>query len=75
MKLTEKGLKIVQAKDKELYPYLKLIVNIEKGKLKGFLPVYETLEDAVEEFPNSEYVEIKEVGIPKPFSIGQGGDS
>ncbi len=33
LKLTEKGLKIVQAKDKELYPYLRLIVNIEKGKI------------------------------------------
>ncbi|MBR9692212.1 hypothetical protein GOV06_05510 [Candidatus Woesearchaeota archaeon] len=34
LKLTEKGLKIVKEKDDELYPYLKLIINIEKGKIK-----------------------------------------
>ena len=34
LKLTEKGLKTVNEKEEELYPYLKLIVNIEKGKIK-----------------------------------------
>jgi predicted methyltransferase len=34
LKLTEKGLKLVQQKDNELYPYIKLIVNIEKGKIE-----------------------------------------
>jgi hypothetical protein len=33
LRLTEKGLKSVQQKDKELYPYLKIIINIEKGKI------------------------------------------
>jgi len=33
-------------------------ITFIKGKLKGFLPVYETLEDAENEFPNSKYVEI-----------------
>ena len=34
LKLTEKGLKIVKKKDKELYPYLKIIITMEKGKIK-----------------------------------------
>ena len=34
LKLTEKGLKLVREKELELYPYLRLIVNIEKGKIK-----------------------------------------
>lgn len=42
-----------------------LPVSVEKGKLKGFLPVYETLEDAKEEYPNSKYVEIREVNGKK----------
>ena len=33
LKLTEKGLKEVNKKEEELYPYLKLIINIEKGKI------------------------------------------
>ena len=37
-----------------------LPIHVEKGKLKGFLPVYETLEDAMEEYPNSKYAEIRE---------------
>lgn len=39
---------------------LPMPVSIDKGKLKGFLPVYDTLEDAMEEFPDSEYVEVRE---------------
>ena len=33
LKLTEKGLKVVKKKELEIYPYLKLIVNLEKGKI------------------------------------------
>ena len=34
-------------------------VTVIMGKLKGFLPVYDTLEDATEEFPDSKYVQIQ----------------
>ena len=37
-----------------------LPVNVDVGKMKGFLPVYETLEDAVEEYPDSDYVEVQD---------------
>ena len=33
LKLTEKGLNAVKQKESELFPYLKLIVKIEKGKI------------------------------------------
>jgi len=36
-------------------------ISIDAGKMVGFLPVYETLEDAKEEYPNSDYMEIREV--------------
>ena len=35
-------------------------VKVETGKLKGYLPVYETLEDAMEEYPESVYLPIRE---------------
>jgi len=34
-------------------------VSIEMGKMVGFLPVYETLEDAKVDYPSADYVEIK----------------
>ena len=34
LKLTERGLKVVRKKELQLYPYLKLIVKMEKGKVK-----------------------------------------
>ncbi len=38
LKLTDKGLKVVRKKELQLYPYLKLIVKIEKGKVKTSHP-------------------------------------
>ena len=35
-------------------------VSIDPGKMKGYLPVYATREDALADFPNAELVEIKE---------------
>ncbi|MBD3249217.1 hypothetical protein GF336_04175 [Candidatus Woesearchaeota archaeon] len=35
LKLTDKGLKMTQQKEKDLFPYLKLIVNLEKEKIKA----------------------------------------
>jgi len=35
LKLTDKGLKIVREKENEIYPYLKLIEMLEKGKIKA----------------------------------------
>ena len=35
LKLTDKGLKSVKQKEDELFPYLKLIINIEKGKIEN----------------------------------------
>ncbi len=35
LKLTDKGLKITQQKEKDLFPYLKLIVNLEKEKIRS----------------------------------------
>ena len=35
LKLTDRGLKAVKEKDADLYPYLRLIVNMEKGKVKA----------------------------------------
>jgi predicted methyltransferase len=34
LKLTDKGLKAVKEKEKDLYPYLKLVVKLEKGKVQ-----------------------------------------
>jgi len=34
-------------------------ISIESGKMIGFLPVYETLEDAKTEYPDADYVEIR----------------
>ena len=36
-------------------------VIIDKGKMIGFLPVYETLEDARADYPNANYMEIRKV--------------
>lgn len=33
---------------------------IETGKMVGYIPVYNTLEDAKEEFPNADYCEVRE---------------
>ena len=34
-------------------------ISIDTGKMIGFLPVYETLEDAKTEYPDSDYMEIR----------------
>jgi len=34
-------------------------ITIDKGKMVGFLPVYETLEDARTDYPNADYMEIR----------------
>jgi len=34
-------------------------VVIDEGKMIGFLPVYETLEDAKADYPNADYMEIR----------------
>ena len=34
-------------------------ISIEAGKMIGFLPVYEFLEDAKAEYPNADYMEIR----------------
>ena len=34
-------------------------ITIDKGKTVGFLPVYETLEDAKADYPNADYTEIR----------------
>jgi len=37
---------------------LPFTISIEADKMIGFLPVYETLEDAKSEYPNASYMEI-----------------
>jgi len=34
-------------------------VSIETGKMIGFLPVYETIDDARAEYPDADYMEIR----------------
>ena len=34
-------------------------VTVDKGKMAGLLPVYETIEDAKYDYPDADYVEIK----------------
>ena len=34
-------------------------VIIDKGKMIGFLPVYETLDDAKADYPEADYMEIR----------------
>ena len=34
-------------------------ITIDKGKMVGFLPVYETLEDAKVDYPDADYMEIR----------------
>lgn len=38
-----------------------LPVSVDVGKAIGLLPVYATLEDAKEEYPDAKYLEIREV--------------
>ena len=35
-------------------------IKLEKGKMIGFLPVYQTKEDALSEFPNAKIIEVRE---------------
>ena len=51
----------VQQFDFEPVPPLPIQLCVNAGKMKGFLPVYETLDDAAEEYPQCEYVQIREV--------------
>jgi len=39
--------------------HLPFPITIDSGKMVGFLPVYETLEDAKAEYPNADYMEIR----------------
>ena len=34
-------------------------ISIDNGKMIGFLPVYETLEDARVDYPDADYMEIR----------------
>ena len=36
-------------------------ITIERGKMIGFLPVYNTKEGALSDFPNSQVLEVREV--------------
>jgi len=36
-------------------------ITIERGKMIGFLPVYNTREDALSDFPASQVLEAKEI--------------
>ena len=36
-------------------------VVVDKGKMVGYLPVYETREDALVDFPKAELIEIREI--------------
>ena len=38
-----------------------LQISVEKGKAIGLLPVYATLEDAREEYPDAQCMEVREV--------------
>lgn len=40
---------------------LPLPVHVDAGKMIGYIPVYETIEDALSEFPNANVLEIREV--------------
>lgn len=40
LKLTQRGLKFVQRKETELAPYFRLIVNLERGKVKAAPQTY-----------------------------------
>ncbi len=40
LKLTQRGLKLVQRKETELSPYFRLIVNLERGKVKAAPQTY-----------------------------------
>lgn len=35
------------------------VLKVESGRMIAYLPVYELLEDAMREHPDSEYMEIK----------------
>ena len=50
---------VMKKQNFEFTSNLPLPVKVETGKLIGWIPVYETLEDAMEEFPDSRYAEIK----------------
>lgn len=34
-------------------------ITVEKGKMVGFLPIYNTREDALTDFPNAKIVEVR----------------
>ena len=55
--------KVIQNFEVEPSPHNRLRfpfpINIEAGKMIGFLPVYETLEDAKADYPNADYMEIR----------------
>ena len=38
-----------------------LPIHVDKGKMIGYLPVYETKEDAMEDYPDAKFLEAKEV--------------
>jgi len=38
-----------------------LPIRLDPGKMIGFSPIYETKEDALEEYPDAKLMEIKEV--------------
>jgi hypothetical protein len=40
LKLTQRGLKLVQQKESELSPYFRLVVNLERGKVKAAPQTY-----------------------------------
>jgi len=37
-----------------------LLIDVDKGRAEGYLPVYRTLEDLREDYPGADYVCIRE---------------
>ena len=53
---------VLRMQDFEFEPVnFPLPIKVEKGKMIGFLPVYETKEDALADYPNAKTLEVREV--------------
>jgi len=55
---------VLRLQDFEFEPspesFFQVSVKVDKGKMAGFLPVYETREDALMDFPGASVIEIRE---------------
>ena len=43
---------------------LRFPITVDVGKMVGFLPVYRTREEALEDFPDAKLAEIRELNTP-----------